>query len=167
MSTKKHQGYPHLAGEHRWGDAGQLVLFLLYMGVWITDSFIFHYSTFLREIVPDYVRITLAGIILILGWYLARRGMRAVFGAERDSPELITSGVFRIVRHPIYAGASLFYLGSAIITLSIASAAFWPLIVIFYYIISRYEERLLTAEFGEEYTAYKERTGMLFPKLFR
>lgn len=167
MNSKKHQGHPHLTGEHRWGDAGQLVLFLLYIGIWITDSFIYHYSTFLRGMVPDYIRITVAGIILVIGWYLARSGMRAVFGITRDNPELITSGVFRIVRHPIYAGAILFYMGSAVITMSIASAAFWPVIVVFYFFISRYEERLLEDEFGDDYSTYKKRTGMLFPKLFK
>jgi protein-S-isoprenylcysteine O-methyltransferase Ste14 len=167
MSTRKHQGHPHLTGEHRWGDTVQLILFFLYMGIWATDSFFFHYSTFLRKIVPDYIRISVAGVILILGWYLARGGMRAVFGTSREKPELISDGVFRIVRHPIYTGAILFYIGSAVITMSIASAAFWPVIVVFYYFISRYEERLLAEEFGEEYSAYRKRTGMMFPKLFR
>jgi len=167
MSTKKHHSHPHLTGEYRWGDTGQLILLLLFLGVWITDSFIFNYSTFLRELVPDYIRIPVAGIVLICGWYLARDGMRRVFGTEREKPEVISDGVFRIVRHPIYTGALLFYLGAICITLSIASAAFWLLIVVFYYLISRYEERILTKTFGEDYSAYKKRTGMLFPRIFR
>ena len=167
MSTKKHDSHPHLTGEYRWGDTGQLILLLLFLGVWITDSFIFNYSTFLRERVPDYIRIPVAGVVLICGWYLARDGMRRVFGTKREKPELISDGAFRFVRHPIYTGALLFYFGAVCITLSIASAALWLLIVVFYYLISRYEERILTNTFGEEYTAYMKRTGMLFPRLFR
>jgi len=164
MSTKKHSGHQHLTGEYRWGDMGQLILFFLFLIIWIGDSFVFHYSTFLIEIVPDYVRIPLAGIVLISGWYLARNGMRAVFGTKRDKPEVINTGVFNIVRHPIYLGAILFYLGAIFITLSIASAAFWVLVVIFYIIISRYEERILTEAFGDDYLNYKTKVGMLFPK---
>lgn len=167
MGTKKHEGHPHLTGEYRWGDTGQLILFFLFLGVWITDSFIFNYSTFLRDVVPDYIRIPVAGIVLICGWYLARGGMRMVFGTEREQPEVISDGVFRIVRHPIYTGALLFYLGSVCITLSIASAVFWLLIVVFYFLISRYEERILKETFGEEYSSYMKKTGMLFPRLFR
>jgi len=35
-----------LAGEHRLGDAGQLILFLVFMAVWITDSFFLNIRAF-------------------------------------------------------------------------------------------------------------------------
>ena len=164
MSTKKHTEHPHLAGEHRWGDTGQLILLVMFLGVWITDSFIFHYSTFLLDVVSDYIRIVVAGLILFAGWRLARGGIKAVFGTNREKPEVISTGVFRIVRHPIYTGAILFYLGAAVITMSIASGAFTLLILGFYIAISKYEERLLAEKFGDDYLEYKKKTGMLFPK---
>ena len=165
MNTKKHASHPHLTGEYRWGDAGQLILLVIFLGIWITDSFVFHYSTFLRDSVPEWLRIGLAGLVLVSAWFLARSGMRAVFGTRRDSPEVIREGAFRIVRHPIYTGAILFYLGAALITLSIVSAIFWLVIVVFYWFIARYEEKILTEEFGEDYAEYKSHVGMLFPKL--
>ena len=130
MSTKKHNDHPHLTGEHRWGDTGQLILLVMFLGIWITDSFIFHYSTFLSELVPNYIRVPLAGLVLIAGWYLARGGMKVVFGTVREKAGVISTGVFRIVRHPIYLGAILFYLGASLITVSIASAAFCLLIIL-------------------------------------
>jgi len=165
MSTKKHAKHPHLTGEHRWGDMGQLILFFMFLGIWITDSFLLQFSTFAGEVVPDYLQMTAAGLILIAGWYLARSGMKAVFGTKRVKPEIINTGVFRIVRHPIYLGAILFYLGATLITMSIASAAFWLIIIGVYIIICRYEERILTEAFGNDYLEYKKKTGMLFPKL--
>lgn len=165
MSTKKHQDHPHLTGEHKFGDKGQLILLFLFLGIWISDTFIFHYSTFLRDVIPDYIRIPFAGVVLITGWYLARGGMKEVFGTKRENPEVISSGVFRIVRHPIYTGALLFYLGAILITLSIVSAVFWILILLFYIYIARYEERILTETFGEDYRNYKKQVGMLFPKI--
>ncbi|MCP4311007.1 MAG: isoprenylcysteine carboxylmethyltransferase family protein [Bacteroidetes bacterium] len=166
MSTKRHTGHPHLTGEHRWGDTIQLLLLLVFLGIWITDSFVFRYSTFLNEVIPDFIRIPFAAMVLFPGWILARRGMKAVFGTKRENPEVINTGVFKVIRHPIYTGALLFYLGAILITLSLVSAAFWILVVAFYIIIARYEERILTEEFGEKYTAYKKQTGMLFPRLF-
>jgi len=164
MSTKKHTEHPHLSGEHRWGDTGQLILLVMFLGIWITDSFIFHYSTFLVEVVSNYIRVPVAGLVLIGGWYMARGGMKGVFGTTREKPEVISTGVFGIVRHPIYTGAILFYLGATVITISIASAAFVLIIIGFYIAIGKYEERLLAEEFGNDYLEYKKKSGMLFPK---
>ncbi len=164
MSTKKHSAHPHLTGEHKWGDTGQLILFVMFMGIWITDSFVFHYSTSLLEGISSYIRLAIAVPVLIAGWILARGGMKAVFGTTRDEPGVISTGVFRIVRHPIYTGAILFYLGAILMTMSIASAAFWVLIIGFYITICRYEERILTEAFGNDYLEYKKKTGMLVPK---
>ena len=166
MSTKKHEGHPHLSGEHKYGDRGQLILFFLFLGIWITDSFVLNYSTFLMGIVPDYIRLAAAGLTLFAAWYLARGGMKAVFGTQREKPEVISEGVFRIVRHPIYTGAILFYLTAILSTLSLISAAYWLLVIGFYIFISRYEEGILTETFGNDYLEYKKKTGMLFPKLF-
>ena len=165
MGTKKHTEHPHLIGEHRWGDTGQLILLAMFLGIWITDSFIFHYSTFLVEVVSNYIRVPIAAVVLIAGWYMARGGMKAVFGTARENPVVISTGVFRMVRHPIYLGAILFYLGASIITMSIASAAFTMLIIGFYFLISKYEEGILTEYFGNDYLEYKKKTGMLFPRL--
>ena len=166
MATKKHAEHPHLTGEYRWGDIIQLILLVFFLGIWITDSFVLHFSTFLREVIPDFIRIPLASIVLIAAWILARRGVKAVFGTEREKPEVINTGVFSIIRHPIYTGAILFYLGAILITLSLLSAVFWLVIIIVYILLARYEERILTKEFGEGYTAYRKKTGMLFPRIF-
>jgi protein-S-isoprenylcysteine O-methyltransferase Ste14 len=165
MDKKQHRDHPHLTGEHRWGDTAQLIFFVVFMGIWITDSFVFHYSTSPLQRVPDILRIILALPVLVAGWILARRGLKAIFGTPREQPELIQTGVFRIVRHPIYTGAILFYLAAVLYTMSLASAAFWLLIIALYYLISKYEERLLTEAFGDDYLNYKKKTGMLFPKL--
>jgi protein-S-isoprenylcysteine O-methyltransferase Ste14 len=164
MNTKKHRDHPELTGEYRWGDMGQLILLLVFLAIWITDSFIFQYSTFLVEEVPKAIRMPVAGVIAIAGWLLARGGMKIVFGTVRSKPEVIQTGVFKVVRHPIYLGAILFYLGAIITTLSISSAIFWMVIVAFYIYIARYEEQILVQQFGDDYLNYKKKVGMLFPK---
>ena len=101
LKTKKHSEHPHLSGEYRWGDTIQLILLFVFLALWITDSFVLHFSTFLKEMVHDYIRISLATLVLVTAWLLARRGMKAVFGTEREAAELIDIGVFRLIRHPI------------------------------------------------------------------
>ena len=57
VETKKHKGRTDLIGEHKTGDAGQAVFAVLFLIVYVSDSFIFGFSTFLNEIVPNIIRL--------------------------------------------------------------------------------------------------------------
>lgn len=157
-----------LTSEHSFGDAGQLVFFIAFMVVWITDAFIFKYSTLLNEYIPFYaVRLWLAIIMLAIACYMAWTGMKIVFGAEREKPHVIRQGVFGVIRHPIYLSEVLLYLGLFLLSTSLASLAVIAVIFAFMHYISRYEEKVLLERFGDEYQQYMKDIPMYFPKLFR
>jgi len=73
----------------------------------------------------------------------------------------------RYVRHPLYLACILFYLAPAISTISLISLVLVAGIFIFYNFMAGYEERLLEALFGEEYSTYKKRTGKWAPAAHR
>ncbi len=158
---KSHQHRDDLTGEHAYSDIGQLIFLVIFLIVWIADSFVFRYSTFLTRYISNSIRIPIALVILIISGLLARAGLSMVFGEKREEPLVITTGVFSIVRHPIYLASILLYLGFLLLSLSIFSALVWILIIIFYYFISRYEERLLSQKFGSEYNEYMAKVPML------
>jgi len=160
---KSHQHRSDLTGEHAFSDIGQLILLIIFLTVWIADSFVFKYSTFLTQYISNYIRVPIALIVLIMSGLLAGFGLNTVFKEVREESQVITSGVFSIVRHPIYLGSILLYLGFTLLSLSLLSTLVWFLIIIFYYIISRYEERLLTQKFGSAYEEYKKKVPMLLP----
>jgi protein-S-isoprenylcysteine O-methyltransferase Ste14 len=85
--------------------------------------------------------------------------------SRKAETELITTGPYRSVRHPIYTGIILALTGTAIATsLILLSAA-----VIFgwYFIHSaRVEERNMTEQFPDSYPAYQRSTKMLIPGIF-
>ena len=164
---RKHADREHLTGEHRLGDTVQLILLVIFLVVWILDSFVLGFSTFLAESVPWFVRFPVGVILLIFTFLLERSGLKTVFGKPQDTPHVITSGAFSVVRHPIYLGAILGYAGMICLTLSITSAALLVIIVAFYRYISRYEEKLLTQRFGDEYREYMKKVPMLFPVKFK
>lgn len=164
---KHHAGRKDLTGEHWLGDAIQLILLILFLTVWILDSFLLDFSTFPAAYVPGFIRWPAGVILLVMGSYLARSGMKAVFGTPQETPHVITRGVFSVVRHPIYLAAILFYAGLICMTLSLASAALLLVIIPFYRFISRYEETLLTERFGNEYREYMGKVPMLFPLKIR
>jgi len=162
-----HAGREDLAGEYKYGDAGQLIFMIIFLAVWILDSFVFNWSTFLTENVTWYI-ITIPGLlILIISGLMARSGLKMVFGEKRETPHVITKGVFSIVRHPVYLAAILLYLGLIVLTLSLISAGIWIMIIIFYWAISRFEEKLLLNKFGKEYEEYMQKVPMLFPIKFK
>ncbi len=163
----QHENRPDLAGEYKSGDAGQLILAVIFLIIWILDSFVFHYSTFLNENIKWYILVIPGIIILTIAGYLARKGLNIVFGEIRETPQVITKSVFSVVRHPIYLGSILTYLGLIIMTLSLFSVIIWIVAIIFYYYISRHEEKLLLAKFGKEYEDYMKKVPMLFPNPWR
>lgn len=165
-STRGHKDRDDLIGEHKWGDAGQVILLILFLGIWITDSFFLHYSDFLTDFIPNYIRLIAGMIVLFFSWQLARLGLRIVFGEIRENPQVIRKGVFSYVRHPIYLGSILLYFGMILFTLSLLAFGFWLIIIVFYVFISKYEENILTEYFGDEYAQYKKEVPMLFPKIF-
>jgi len=81
---------------------------------------------------------------------------------QKAEPELITSGPYRFVRHPIYSGLLAGVLGTALVSNLIGLIIVAILSVYFYYCAS-VEEKNLTATFPRAYPAYRTRTKMLIP----
>lgn len=100
------------------------------------------------------------GLAISARWHLGRNwGMPM---SRKEQPELVTSGPYALIRHPIYTGLALAMLGSAI-----AVNIFWllPLVLVGAYFIysARREEAVMLQQFPEQYAAYTARTGMLVP----
>ncbi|MBN1265072.1 MAG: isoprenylcysteine carboxylmethyltransferase family protein [Anaerolineales bacterium] len=167
LDSKIHMKREDLAGENKLGDAGQLILFLIFLAVWIIDSFILKFS--IVAVNPNLllIRIPLGIGILFIAGYLAKSGLGIVFGQVRETPRVIREGVFKLVRHPIYLGAILLYPGLLAFSLSVLAAIIWAVIIVFYYYISRYEEKLLLEKFGSDYEEYIKEVPMFIPRLKR
>ena len=168
QTSKKSEQKPDredLTGEHPLGDAGQIIIAVLFFGVWILDTSFLHYTTFLTSHVPWFVRIPAGLLLLFYALYLARTGLKTVFDEVRPQPRVIREGVFRRVRHPIYSSELLTYTGLLILHFSAMAFLVWLTAAGFLYFISRHEERLLTERFGEEYRNYIQEVPMLIPRI--
>ncbi|MEA2077499.1 MAG: isoprenylcysteine carboxylmethyltransferase family protein [Candidatus Marinimicrobia bacterium] len=167
MGKKEHHERTDLIGEHSFGDAGQLISFILFILVWAADGFIFQKSIFLNDIIPLYVRIPLATIALGTSAYLVRKSMSIIFREKREKPELIRKAVYGKMRHPMYVSEILLYFGLLCLNLSLLAAGVWILIIVFLYAICRYEEKLLIAHFDDEYKVYMKEVPMWIPRLWK
>lgn len=109
----------------------------------------------------------IAALIAILGVQMAIAGVRACHAHEttinplkpEESSNLITDGIFKFTRNPIYLGLLVMLIG-----LAIWLGALTPLIVLplFVWYLGRFqivpEERSLQAQFGDEYRNYCKQT---------
>jgi protein-S-isoprenylcysteine O-methyltransferase Ste14 len=84
---------------------------------------------------------------------------------QKDEPELVTSGPYHLVRHPIYSGVLVAGVGTAL-----ALNWLWLTAVVLagvYFLYSAtVEERFLTEQFPDGYPVYQRSTKMLVPYIF-
>lgn len=82
--------------------------------------------------------------------------------------QLITEGVYRVVRHPMYVSFFLLALGQGLL-LDNWVAGWTALMAVSMMYVARVprEERMMLEAFGEEYRAYMQRTGGILPRLHR
>jgi protein-S-isoprenylcysteine O-methyltransferase Ste14 len=87
--------------------------------------------------------------------------------AIKVAHELIRTGPYRWVRHPIYSGKILAMVGTAIALDRWRGVAAVVLIWIAFAIKRRMEEQFMRQTFGEQYAEYSKATGAIFPLLLR
>jgi protein-S-isoprenylcysteine O-methyltransferase Ste14 len=153
-------------GEHPFGDAGQLIFLAFFLVVWVVDSFFLRKSTFLANNVQLYIRMVILVLSLMTAALLFRSGLIEVSHEHRPT-DVVYTGAFRYVRHPLYLGCILFYLALAVSTFSLLSLVLLVLIFLFYNYIAGYEEKLLVQKFGEKYSSNKRSTGKWMPRIGR
>jgi protein-S-isoprenylcysteine O-methyltransferase Ste14 len=80
----------------------------------------------------------------------------------KESPELVTSGPYRLVRHPIYTGILVAFLGTALVA-GFAWIGVFLVSTAYFVYSARAEEALMRERFPDAYPAYARETKMLIP----
>ncbi|MFQ5821343.1 MAG: methyltransferase family protein [Candidatus Heimdallarchaeota archaeon] len=81
----------------------------------------------------------------------------------RKDHQLITHGVYRFTRHPIYLGVLMVSIGVPVYASSLYGLLAMSALIPLFLNRIRIEERMLTEEFGDAYRTYKETTSKLIP----
>jgi len=84
----------------------------------------------------------------------------------KEGHRLIETGPYAYVRHPIYTGMLLGCIGTTLVIGEWRGVLAVVLLLAAHSRKALREERLLTREFGDEYIAYRRRTGFMFPRVF-
>ena len=146
-----------------------IVIAEYYILFWAAEYFGFAYRRFL----PDLEIYRWIGLLMTIAGVAFAIWARVTLGRNwsgtvtiKQDHELIRTGPYALVRHPIYTGITLAVIGTAIFNGQIRSlililATFSVLI----YKI-RMEEQFMTEQFGSEYTNYRQKTKTLVPFLW-
>lgn len=84
----------------------------------------------------------------------------------KEGHQLISTGPYGFARHPIYTGMLLGTVGTALVVGEWRGVLAVVMLLAAHSRKAMREELMLTTEFGEEYTAYRQKTGFLFPRLW-
>jgi len=110
--------------------------------------------------------ITIAGLLFAV-WarvYLGTNWSRSV--TIKQDHELIATGPYAMVRHPIYTGILTGLLGTAIALSQVRGFLAFALFFVAFWLKLRMEEQWMRSQFGETYVTYAHRTAALVPYLF-
>jgi len=113
--------------------------------------------------------ITFAAALWLLWRSHADLGLNWRFTTEvREEHTLVTSGVFRHIRHPMYSAHWLWGIAQALLIHNwIAGLASLVVFLPLYLLRVRREEQMMLEQFGEEYRLYMSRTGRVIPRIWR
>ena len=85
----------------------------------------------------------------------------------RKNHELIMSGPYKYIRHPMYASVYLIHIGFLILTANwLVGVLLLAPFTLLYIVRVRPEEQMMIERFGKKYQDYMTKSGRLFPKLF-
>lgn len=102
------------------------------------------------------------GIALWARWHLGANWSGAV--TLKEGHQLIRTGPYRAIRHPIYTGILLAIFGTAVTIGEVRALLAVAIVWLSFYVKARREESFLTKEFGSGFVEHKRQTGMFLPR---
>jgi len=137
----------------------QVVLFLLYL-------------TRIKEIdvtIPYGLRIiglliSVLGVLMMFSSVIALNRSLSAFPTPKQNAELVRTGLYKYIRHPIYTGILLFCVGYSLFSENTLRFIVFILLMILFRFKAGYEESLLRKKFSG-YIDYMQNSGMFLPRL--
>src|SRR5271157_250351 len=142
----------------------------LFFGIWLL--FGGNWNGLNMTLVPDTPIVWWLGLVLTALGVAISIWARVSLGANwsgvvtlKDDHELISKGLYRWIRHPIYTGILLAMIGTAMIKGHVRGWLGFLMVLAAFYFKARREEGFLRHEFGDGFEEHAKRTGMFLPKL--
>jgi len=153
---------------------GKLLFRIGFSFIRVPIFFILFYIPLFKQprISDTFILLIVGGALLIIGMIISIVGSKQLVktnlsGIKGVPEQIITTGLYSIIRHPINIGLMLTFAGWYIIFSGVYSLYFLAIFLIFFIFETLWEERNLEKAFGEKYIEYKKKVGMFLPKIKR
>lgn len=155
-----------VTGQEKW------LLFLLFIAMFIlpiiyASSNWLDFANYTLPIWAGWLGVVLIAVAIFIFWRAhADLGLNWSPTLEiREKHELITRGIYSVIRHPMYA-SQIFWSIAQILLLQNWIVGFASLVVFipFYFLRVRAEERLMLEQFGDQYRSYMQKVGAVLPR---
>ena len=164
MKEKRHEGHeremPHAHIYHT-------ILPITFFLIWILDANFFRITIFLNYFVPFLIRLMIWILIFIIAITFILLSHRALFKSHQPAKSLISEGILRYVRNPMYLGILFIYVAFIFLSISLISIAFFILVFLVYNRMVNFEEKILEDLFGNQWFEYKKKVPKWFPNPFK
>ncbi|RAI94912.1 methyltransferase family protein [Algoriphagus yeomjeoni] len=163
--------------EVKWGGAYKwyrlvytLISLILLFGIMIQAVLIPKTTLIPKSDFTDYLGYMLAGFGTIIATKSSKNySIKRFLGikpSSMDSEELITTGLYAKVRHPLYSGLVLIFLGYFLFAGTISSVVHLGCLLLYLPLGIYYEEKNLIVQFGEAYQKYKAAVPAIIPRFW-
>jgi len=155
---------PSLKDSHKHGFfrffafEGLLLLIINNLNQWFRNPFFIHQLFSWGFLI---LSIGMAGY----GFYLLHQMGKPV-GSFEDTTQLVSTGIYRYIRHPLYASLLYLGIGAFLKSLTLSSAGIFIAFCAFLYATARVEEEENKQHFGPVYIDYMRTTKMFIPGIF-
>ena len=117
------------------------------------------------QVLVGFALIVIGFVILFVAHYTIGRFHSSTLVIRKDH-QLITHGIYRFTRHPIYLAVIIVAMGIPVYSSSLGGFLIMSALIPIFLNRIRMEETLLIEEFGDAYRAYKEGTRKLIPFIY-
>jgi protein-S-isoprenylcysteine O-methyltransferase Ste14 len=118
----------------------------------------------LYYIIHHYYVFPASKIIMGIGILLIIYGWKQIHKARKEG-KLVTTGIYKYIRHPQYLGFLLITLGLNVQWLTIITLIMWPILAVLYWRLAKKEDKEMEEQFGEEFLEYKRKVPGFIPRL--
>jgi len=149
--------------------ASPILYHLLYWW-WIPmEQHLFPQWYFITSYIPETQWVNqLAPTMIGVGVTILVAGLAQIARAKARKTGLVTTGLYRYVRHPQHLGIAIMSFGFLMLNrygIRVGDVVAWTLVVFVYVLLADSEEAILEREFGESYLGYKRRVPFMIPFL--
>jgi protein-S-isoprenylcysteine O-methyltransferase Ste14 len=116
----------------------------------------FGYPSILERVSAYPILLIPAVLLIAFGAYLIKESHGAVF-AKTQKPKFVKSGIYSLVRHPMYLGGLMILFGFLFLKFSLIAFAIWIIYFVLCDWMASYEEKDLLRVLGKEYADYQSR----------